>query len=104
MKNLWRNLHLWVSVPFGIIISLICLSGALLVFEKEITESGCASAAQVKPQGQPLPLDAIISSAASSLPADAAISGVEISPDPKDAYRISLFYGGFVFGGFILWR
>ncbi len=90
MKNLWRNLHLWVSVPFGIIISLICLSGALLVFEKEITESGCASAAQVKPQGQPLPLDAIISSAASSLPADAAISGVEISPDPKDAYRISL--------------
>lgn len=30
------KLHLWLSLPFGIIITLICLSGATLVFKNEI--------------------------------------------------------------------
>ena len=37
MKKLLRKIHLWLSVPFGIIITLICFSGASLVFEKEIS-------------------------------------------------------------------
>lgn len=37
MKKLLRNIHLWLSVPFGVIITLICFSGASLVFEKEIS-------------------------------------------------------------------
>lgn len=35
----FRQIHLWLSVPFGIIISILCLSGAALVFENEITEA-----------------------------------------------------------------
>ena len=38
MKKLFRKIHLWLSVPFGILITLICFSGAMLVYEKEITE------------------------------------------------------------------
>ncbi|WP_443702778.1 PepSY domain-containing protein, partial [Prevotella sp.] len=30
------KLHLWLSLPLGIIIMLICLSGATLVFKNEI--------------------------------------------------------------------
>ena len=37
MKKFFRKLHLWVSVPFGIVITITCFTGALLVFEKEIT-------------------------------------------------------------------
>lgn len=37
MKTLFRRLHLWLALPFGIVFSVICLTGALLVFEKEIT-------------------------------------------------------------------
>lgn len=37
MKKLFRKIHLWLSVPFGILITLICFSGAMLVYEKEIT-------------------------------------------------------------------
>lgn len=33
----FRKIHLWLSIPFGIIFSITCLTGALLVFEKEIT-------------------------------------------------------------------
>lgn len=37
MKRLIRNIHLWLSVPFGIVITLLCFSGAMLVFEPEVT-------------------------------------------------------------------
>lgn len=37
-KKLFRKLHLWLSVPFGILIALICFSGAMLVFEDEVTQ------------------------------------------------------------------
>ena len=37
MRKLFKKIHLWLAVPFGIILSLICFSGAALVFEKEIT-------------------------------------------------------------------
>lgn len=37
MKKLFRKIHLWLSVPLGILITLICFSGAMLVYEKEIT-------------------------------------------------------------------
>ena len=35
--KIFRKIHLWLSVPFGVIITLICFSGAMLVFEPEIT-------------------------------------------------------------------
>ena len=37
MKRIFRKIHLWLSVPFGIVITLVCFSGAMLVFEKELT-------------------------------------------------------------------
>ena len=38
MKKAFRKIHLWLSVPFGVIITLICFSGAMLVFENEIMQ------------------------------------------------------------------
>lgn len=38
MKKIIYNIHLWLSIPFGVIISIICLTGAILVFEKEIIQ------------------------------------------------------------------
>ena len=35
MKKIFLKFHLWLSVPFGIIVTLICFSGAMLVFEPE---------------------------------------------------------------------
>ena len=33
----FRKIHLWLAMPFGIVISIICLTGALLVIEKPVT-------------------------------------------------------------------
>ena len=38
MKKIFRKIHLWLSVPFGLIITLVCFSGAMLVFETEVME------------------------------------------------------------------
>ena len=35
-KKVLLKLHLWLSLPLGVIIMLICLSGATLVFKNEI--------------------------------------------------------------------
>ena len=39
MRKLFGKIHLWLSIPVGIILSIICFSGATLVFEKEIMGS-----------------------------------------------------------------
>lgn len=36
MKKLFRTIHLWLSLPAGILISIICLTGAVLVFKDEL--------------------------------------------------------------------
>ena len=30
MKKIFSKIHLWLSVPFGLLITLICFSGAML--------------------------------------------------------------------------
>ena len=39
MKRFFAKVHLWLSIPLGILVSVICLSGAALVFEQEITRA-----------------------------------------------------------------
>lgn len=38
-RKLIYQIHLWLSIPLGIIITVICLSGAALVFKNEIREA-----------------------------------------------------------------
>ena len=38
MKKIFRKFHLWLSVPLGIFITMLCFSGATLVYEQEITQ------------------------------------------------------------------
>ena len=39
MRKIFHKIHLWLSLPAGILISVICLSGAALVFETDITQA-----------------------------------------------------------------
>lgn len=39
MKPLFKKIHLWLSLPLGLVISVICLTGAILVFEQDITRA-----------------------------------------------------------------
>lgn len=39
MKQIIKQIHLWLSLPAGIFLTLICITGAILSFETEITET-----------------------------------------------------------------
>ena len=39
MKKIFAKIHLWLSLPLGIVLTVVCLSGAVLVFEGEITQA-----------------------------------------------------------------
>lgn len=53
MRKLFGKIHRWISIPLGIILSVICFSGAALVFEKEITQQLNPSIYKVEvPEGE----------------------------------------------------
>lgn len=87
-KKVFRYLHLWLSIPLGLIALLLCLSGAVLLFERDF---GHVGQAEVKSDGQqPLPIDSILISAEKFLDGKNSIVGVTTYPDPKHAYKVSL--------------
>lgn len=91
MKKLFRKLHLWLSVPFGLFITLICFSGAMLVFEKELTEMCCRDLYFVEKVGEkPLPIDVLMTSVAASLPDSVSVTGLTIPSDPARNWQVGL--------------
>lgn len=91
MKKAFRKIHLWLSVPFGLIIMVICLSGAALVFEDEVTELCRRDLYYVeKVSGAPLPVEYLIEKVAGTLPDSVAVTGVSISSDAERAYQVNL--------------
>lgn len=49
MRKFFSRIHLWLSIPFGLVISVICLTGALLVFEDDITRLMMPAPTAVQP-------------------------------------------------------
>lgn len=91
MKKIIKQVHLWMSVPFGFFIVLICFSGAMLVFEKEVMEWSNPSMYWVKPTGQPpLSLDELCAKASVVLPDSVHVTGITVFPDPDRAYQLNL--------------
>lgn len=84
-------MHLWLSVPFGILITLICFSGAALVFEKEVMELCHRELYFVKKvEAAPLPMEQLMTKVAATLPDSVSVTGVNISSDPERAYQVTL--------------
>lgn len=91
MKKIFRKIHLWLSVPFGLIITLVCFSGAMLVFENEVNEWSRPDLYYVETvKESSLPMDKLLEKVATTLPDSVSVTGVSISSDPGRAYQVSL--------------
>lgn len=91
MKKIVRKIHLWLSVPFGVIITVICFSGAMLVFEKEVMELTRRSLYFVeKVEAAPLPMKQLVETVAATLPDSVSITGVSAFSSPERAYQVNL--------------
>ena len=91
MRKIFRHIHLWLSVPFGLIITLICFSGAMLVFEAEIMKIFRHDLYYVKEVKEaPLPADKIMENVAGILPDDVTATGLNIFANPERSDQVSL--------------
>ena len=91
MRKIFRDLHLWLSVPFGIIITLTCLSGALLVFEKEVERAVRPELYKAEAEGrQPLPVDSLMYLASAALPPGQHATGITIPRAKDEAWRVGI--------------
>lgn len=91
MRKLFRKIHLWLSVPFGLIIALICFSGAMLVFENEVNELTRPELYRVtKSDTEPLSIEQLLEKVAATLPDSVSVTGVTISSDPQRPYQVNL--------------
>ena len=91
VRKLFKKLHLWLSLPFGLIIMTTCLTGALLVFEKEITElvRRDSYTIPVRKTGR-LSLQSLLERVASETPDSVQITSVTIPSDFRRAYTVGL--------------
>lgn len=90
MNNFFKKLHLWVSVPFGIVITITCFTGALLVFESDIVALYNKDLTAVVPMGDPLPVSAVAEKVEAGLADGVEVTGVVVSCDPAEAYKVNI--------------
>lgn len=89
--KLFRKLHLWLSFPFGIIIALVCFSGAMLVFEQEITRLIQKDVYYAKSIGDaPLPVELLAEIAMSTIPDSVSVTGITVFSDKRRTCQINL--------------
>ena len=91
MIKFFRKIHLWLSVPFGIIITLICFSGAMLIFEPEITRSAKKDVYYVADaSGSPIAIGELMETVKATLPDSVSITGVTVFDNPERTYQVNL--------------
>ena len=91
VRKLFKKLHLWLSLPFGLIIMTTCLTGALLVFEKEITELVRHDSYTIPVRKtQILSLQSLLERVARETPDSVQITSITIPSDFRRAYTVGL--------------
>ncbi len=91
MRKIFKELHIWLSLPLGLVMSVICFSGAMLVFEKEITEMVQKEYYFVdKVSDDALSIEQVEALVKPTLADDVEIKNVEVSEDPERCYKVNL--------------
>ncbi|MGZ5286969.1 MAG: PepSY-associated TM helix domain-containing protein, partial [Flavisolibacter sp.] len=89
MKIFFRRIHLYLGLAAGLVILICCLTGAILVFEKELQIGLNKSRYYVTAQSTSLPADQLVKKVKDSFPG-AKINGVKIYSDPKRSAEINV--------------
>ena len=90
MMNIVKQLHIWLSIPLGLVISMTCFTGAILIFEKEITRAVQSEYYYVGPQGEAIATEELQAKVEATLDEGQRIQSVEIDEDPERSYGFKL--------------
>lgn len=91
MRRFFHKLHSWLSLPVGLILSVICFSGAALVFQEEIESLRRPELYRVvPPAGEPLPPSRLVPAVERQLPEGMRVGTIRYSGDPRRTCRIGI--------------
>lgn len=89
IKIFFRRIHLWLSLAAGTVILVCCLTGALLVFQKELEQAFHHNRYFVEQGKQKLSLDQLIK-IVKEHNAASKINGIRIYTDPERSAEINI--------------
>ena len=91
MRKFFKQIHLYLSIPIGLIFCMMCVTGAILVFEDEITDAYYADARRIAEGGETaLDEDTLKEKLAPQLPEGAEIRGIAKSEKADEAWKVRL--------------
>ncbi len=86
-----KNLHLWLSLPVGLVISITCFTGAMLIFEKEISESIQREYYYVGSVGDScIGFDEAVALVEPMLKDNQRVTGITVSSDAERTWKVNL--------------
>lgn len=88
MKNFFRSIHLYLGLAAGLVIMVTCITGAALVFEKELQHSIYRERYYVDAGTSRLPLDTLASSVRRAIPG-AVVAGIKVYTEDDRSVEIS---------------
>ena len=88
MKILFRNIHLYLGLAAGIVITIICATGAILVFEKEWQSTIYPERYTVSPSPEKIVLKKTTSTFEEKLPGS-SIASIKIFNDPSRSLEVT---------------
>jgi uncharacterized iron-regulated membrane protein len=91
MKVFFRRIHLYLSLAAGVVILICCLTGALLVFEKDLQMALNKDRYYVEAGTSKLSIDALVKSVKDSFPG-AKINGVKLYGDAGRSAEVSVAF------------
>lgn len=91
MKKLLYKIHLYISLPVGLIVSIICLTGSAMVFDEELHQLFHPNLYSVKEvKSDVLPINELVEKLSKIIPDEKVISGVQLFPEESATYRFSI--------------
>lgn len=96
MRKFFTKIHLWLAVPAGVVIAVVCLSGAALVFETEITRALDPGLYRVeyRPGTVPLAPSELVARIAAQVPDTLRLGSVRLAGDPAETVLASFENAG----------
>ncbi len=91
MRKFIFKIHLWLSVPLGLIVTVICLSGAVLVFEEEITRALRPKLyhAEAPVEVQPLPPSQLVARIGEQMPDSLHLASLQLSSQRNEPCMVA---------------
>lgn len=85
-----NDIHLWLGIASGLVLFVVCLTGTILTFEKEIVEWADAERYHVEaPAGAAVvPIDQLVAKTEAGL--KGKVTGIEMPANPNAVYRFTV--------------